>query len=458
MNSFQYFLQLTKIPRPSGKEEKIANWLIKTISKMGYKVVKDKYQNVIAYVDNGKDKTVILEAHTDMVCESKIGTKFNFDKSGINTYIQGDYITAIDTTLGADDGYGVALILNVLEHNTSKYPNIIAVFTTQEETSMDGAKNLDFSKIQADYMLGLDGTESNDITISCACGIFLELEKEIKLNQQKCNIYELTLNNCLSGHSGEEIHKNRANAIKEIFKFLSQINTDIISVNGGTKDNVIPSMCTVQFRSDDNVETKLNDYIAQFKTTYPEEKYAQFNLCTYENKECNIIENSNYIVKYINEFDNGVLVYDKNTQLPLTSINLAKINTVGNKIIINAMFRSNLDNQDEYKEAYISKAKEYGFNLVKSNYAPLYTSLNNQQLTDICVDTYKSLFESTPKLTNIHAGLEGGVFANNIPGLQCVTLGADLNDIHTINERMKISSLVKLEKWIDAILKMLNLK
>ena len=122
------------------------------------------------------------------------------------------------------------------------------------------------------------------------------------------------------------------------------------------------------------------------------------------------------------------------------------------------MFRSHLDNQDKYKEAYISKAKEYGFNLVKSNYAPLYTSQNNQQLTEICVDTYKSLFESTPKLSNIHAGLEGGVFANNIPGLQCVTLGADLNNIHTINECMKISSLVKLEKWIDAILKMLNLK
>lgn len=453
MNSFQYFLELTHIPRPSGKEDKVADWLVKTISKMGYKVYKDNYNNVVAFVDNGKSKTVILEAHTDMVCEVKNNTKFDFDLEPIHTYIQGDFITAQDTTLGADDGFGVALILNILEHNLKKYPNIIAVFTTQEETSMDGAKNLDFSNLNADYMIGLDGTESNNIIVSCASGLFLKFEKKLEYEMLESNTYTLSIKDCLSGHSGEEIHKNRANAIKEIFNIIKDEDIKIVDIYGGTRDNVIPANCTIKLATNKPIENIVEKYKSNFFNRYPEEKLANISLINNGRQKVKIIKNSTDIVKYINDFDNGALVFDKNTQLPLTSINLANIKTINDKLCLNAMFRSNLkDNIEYYKALYVDKAKQHNIECVRQGYAPLYTSTNNAELTKICMDTYQSLFESTPIISNMHAGLEGGVFADNIPNIQCVTLGADLYDIHTINERLKISSLTKLEKWLDAIL------
>ena len=453
MNSFQYFLELTHIPRPSGKEDKVADWLVKTISKMGYKVYKDSYNNVVAFVDNGKSKTIILEAHTDMVCEVKHNTKFDFDLEPIHPYIQGDFITAQDTTLGADDGFGVALILNILDHNLKKYPNIIAVFTTQEETSMEGAKNLDFSNLNADYMIGLDGTESNNIIVSCASGLFLKFEKKLEYEILDCDTYTLSIKDCLSGHSGEEIHKNRANAIKEIFNIIKDEDIKIINALGGTRDNVIPANCTIKLATNEPIENIVEKYKSNFSNRYPEEKLANISLINNGRQKVKVINNSNDIVKYINDFDNGVLVFDKNTQLPLTSINLANIKIINDTLCINAMFRSNLkDNIEYYKALYIDKAKQYNIECVRQGYAPLYTSINNAELTKICMDTYQSLFESSPIISNMHAGLEGGIFADNIPDIQCVTLGADLYDIHTINERLKISSLTKLEKWLDAIL------
>lgn len=453
MNSFDYFLEITKIPRPSHKEGKIAEFLMDfaKVHNLSYKT--DKFNNVIIFKDNGSNKTVALQAHTDMVCEKDFEVDFDFDNDSIKTIINGDFISAQGTTLGADDGFGIALILYALENFDNGYPNIEAVFTTAEEVDMSGAINIDCSTLKASNMIGLDSTNSEEIVVSCAKGIDFLFSKEITREKTEEKGYKISISGLLGGHSGDDIHLNRGNANKILFDFMHSLNDARISCfKGGNKLNAIPREAECTFTSNKNdIFDRFNNYKELLKNQFPSETDLKIDLTT--NKVDDVIDyHSNFcIFNMISEFKNGVL-YENEYKMPIASINLSKVD-ICDKIDVQTMFRTNeIGLKEKYLFEYHSLAQRHNIEFTTAGETEMFQRTAGN-LVQVCIDTYQKLFNSQPKIIDIHAGLEGGVFAKKIKNIDIVNLGADLYDIHSPKERMKISSLNKLEKWLSAILK-----
>ena len=261
-NVLAYFEEIMQIPRESGKENKIANYLVNYAIKnnIDYKI--GKYNTVFLRKNNNSDKTIILQAHSDMVCVST--NNYDFDNKGIPFYIDGDYYKSKNTSLGADDGIGIALILAVLEENENM-PNIEVMITTQEETTMLGAINFDYSLLTSKTLISLDGIKEGDIESSSAGMCSLILRKHINYNKLNENAYKLTINGLMGGHSGDDIDKERCNAIKLAVKLLNKLNyINICDFNFGKRDNVIPSEGYVVFSSNEDLK-KLKEILKSLK-------------------------------------------------------------------------------------------------------------------------------------------------------------------------------------------------
>ena len=458
MTSFEYFLKLTKIPRPSKKEEKIRDFLVDFAIKNNLKYYTDENKNVIMIKINNSDKSIILQAHTDMVCEKTKDKIIDFDTQGIDVVIDGDYITADRTTLGADDGYGVSLILYCLEHCGEGFPNIEAIFTTDEEAGMSGVKNLDCSMLKSKMIIGLDGASSNEITVSCAGSQRFQFMRKVHFSKNKTPAYKLEINNLLGGHSGEEINQNRANANKLAFDFLALCyNVKLVSFSGGNKDNAIPRDAEVVFTSEDNkIYSKFETYKKQSASIYPNETAISMTLEDDFSETAISLAVSKEIINFAFEFKNGVLVYDENIEnFPITSINLSRVQIDENGVLIRSMLRSSVKElEDEYVAKYEELAELYNIDVIRDDKSPYFERSKTHNLENICATAYKNLWYDDLVINGIHAGLEGGVFAEKIPNAEIVVLGCDVKNLHSPDETMKISSMTKLEKWLTEIMKL----
>ena len=456
MKAIEYFYELTKIPRPSGKEDKVVEFLVNYAKSKNLDYEINGVKNVIIKKNNHSDKYIILQAHTDMVCEKLPNITIDFENEGIRTIQDGDILRADGTTLGADDGYGVSTILQILDECGEGYPNIEAIFTSDEEVGMTGASTLDLTNIKSKMIIGLDGTSSSEITVSSAGGMRIEFKTDIEKENVLLDGYRIKIGGLLGGHSGEDINKNRANANKLAFEFLSNLSHVVISsYEGGNKDNAIPRDAVCVFYSEDNgIKSKFYEFVDKVEQIYSEEnitiKLENFRVSTLLKKDI-----SDNLINFVNEFENGVLIYDEDDKtFPITSINLAKIEIDnGSDIIIRAMLRSSdSEYEKEYVEHYQTLGKKYNFESQITNRSPYFERSKDGKLVDICVKSYEELGYKDLKVSGIHAGLEGGVFADKIKNAQIVCLGADLQFIHTPDEFMKISSLEKLSDWIKRIL------
>ena len=470
MKAFDYFKVLNTITRGSYNEKAVATYVCDIAKGLGLNYEMDNYYNVKVFKDNKSNKTIILQAHLDMVCEKLKDVDFDFEKQPINTVIEDDYIFAKGTTLGGDDGFGVALILEMLENCGDGYPNIEAIFTTSEEVGMDGAKNIDLSNLKGKIMIGLDGTNSSELIISCAGSTRLDFEKDFNgcCGEQNCKnaneqfgTYLLEVSGLLGGHSGEDIDKTRANANIVTFNILKNVSNyakiKLVKVTGGGKDNAIPRECSVLFQSSakiDELQKSIKDYLQNFDAQYTNEKDRKIsvknaeisgNFTKLSNKE------SKDLIGFITDFNNGVL--EKANGMVVSSINLANVKLENNKLVIRTMQRFN-STECEHKELnnITLYCKNKGYKCIIRESSPFFENKKGGKLQEICEKAYYENGYKDLQVLNIHAGLEGGVFANKIKDLQVVVLGADLYDIHTPNEKMKISSLDKLSKWIKSIM------
>lgn len=462
MKPIEYFLEITKIPRPSGKEEQIVKYLVNFAKTHNLEYITNNNNCIIIKKNNNSKNSIILQAHTDMVCEKLKGIEIDFDTEPIQTIIEGDYIKANGTTLGADDGYGVAIILSVLEQSGEGYPNIEAIFTSDEEVGMTGATSLDCSGLKSNMVIGLDGTSSSEITISCAGSQRIEYSQKYKVQKTREDGLCLSVSGLMGGHSGEEINLNRANANKIAFEFLSLLKNPVISsFNGGNKDNAIPRESQMEFVCDNDFVSILKIF-EQFKLAlkekYPNEVKMNLELDKVKIEELVEKTISSNLINFVNEFQDAVLVYDEHIEnFPITSINLAKIQVGTENILIRSMLRSSDKKLEEkFVENYIELGKKFNFNISLGDKSPYFERSKNHILEDVCVSAYRELGYENLKVSGIHAGLEGGVFAEKIKDAQVVCLGADLFDIHTPNEMMKISSLDKLANWLKQILVKIN--
>ncbi len=452
---FEIFSEISAIPHGSGNMDAISDYVVGFARRNGLKFIKDSANNVIVYksATSGFEKAepIILQGHLDMVCQKTAESDIDFLKDGLKLFIDGDFIKARGTTLGADNGIAAAMIMAILESNDISHPYIEAVFTTDEEIGMIGASKLDVTALHSKRMINLDSEEDDVVTVSCAGGS--DFRAVFPISREKSSGYEVTvtLKGLLGGHSGVEINKGRVNAnilAGRLLGFLSEkTEFQIIGINGGDKPNAIPNLCIIKFCCKNAAEFKsvcegyLNEIKAEIKFR---ENTFEFFVETGNSGEFEVFTNNlkNDIIYVLNTTPNGVLDMSAEIDsLVETSLNLGILKTDESKVMMHYALRSNkasaLSSLNRKMKIFFAvtdcKIEEFG-------YYPPWEYNDNSKLREIYCKTYNEILGKQPKIEAIHAGLECAVFSSSIKGLDCIAVGPSLFDVHTVNEKMSISS------------------
>lgn len=493
--TLDYFKQITNIPRPSGKEEKIRDYLVSFAKAQNLEYYTDKTLNVIIKKPSNcnKNQTLILQAHTDMVCEKNNDVDINFLTDPIKTKIDGDFLKAQGTTLGADNGIGLSMILSLLDNNNIQIPNLECVFTSQEETTMQGAIDLDAKLLKGKHLLSIDGTDEGKIEVSSAgmaiieantcfknCNLYDFNNTQIKLSNQiehannnsfntnnssinnssdnNLNTYKISLSGFTGGHSGTEINSNRQNAIIVLFKFLKDLNNiKLVSICGGGKSNAIPRECSVVVLTQNLQELHLkklaNEFINSYISLEPNAKLMVEKI----NEDISLsldLTCSKKIIDFVANYNNGVLVWSKeDTSFPITSNNFANIqlDKNGKLSFIISLRSSDKALEEKYLQDILSQIKKEQICAKVTSKAPYFERKQNSYLQKLCVQEYKNLFNLDAKIQGVHAGLEGGVFANKIKDVDICVIAPNIYDAHSPVERVSLSSISRVYSWLEKI-------
>ena len=464
----KYFFEISKIPRMSGKEEKMADYVENFAKERNLKYIRDKYNNIIIFKEatknNKSTESIMLQCHLDMVCEKEENSTHNFEKEGLNIYIEGDYIKAKETTLGADNGIGIAIILAILDSNKINHPRIEAIFTVQEETTMNGAKNIDVSMLQSKKMICLDNMNEKELWIGCAGAKIFEYK--IEEGQQRSSeddiLIKLGINGFRGGHSGKDISKNRGNPIKEMGNLLDKLyckyNIYLKNIYGGRKVNVIPRECysEIYVKNDDfgKIFQEIIDYNKTLKTKIIEDnENIKVSIEKIKPKD-DYSFNPNTTKKVINilkEIKNGVYYADK-YENPLVSLNIGKIESTINEVKISFSIRTNRSKIEQELETELNNIVEkYGIQVNKSELSG-YEHKERSMFIDECKAIYKQYFEKNPRVVDMHICLEAGFFGEKIPELDFIAIAPNIYDAHSPKERCSISSLKRIYNYIVLIL------
>ena len=444
MEPLKYFEDFLSIPRESGNEKEISSYLVEFAKKNELEYYVDDIYNVIIKrkSNNNSNDTIILQGHIDMVCTSI--DDYDFKNKGIDWYIDNNMYKAKGTTLGADNGIGCSIILAILSNKDILVPNIEAIFTVQEETTMEGAKKLDYSKITGNKLISIDGTNEGVIEVSSAGMTSITLSKQLEYTNSNLKKYKISIDGLEGGHSGVDINKNRGNSIKIIGDIIGKLNNYyLIDIQGGSKDNVIPSECVSIISTDEIIDID-NSY---------KEIYPNINILIEEIDIDNKVickEDSKMIIDLINNLPIEVLSY--RGEYPQTSLNLATIKCNNSYVNINISIRSS-NVEDEKKCVEMVRKLSNNMNFKINSTIPYFTFNENSKLRDILVNKYKELYNKDIVLEHVHAGLEGGVFSEHINDLDVCVIAPNLHDIHTVNECVEIDSVNRVYKWLIEVLK-----
>ena len=469
---WNYFHDITQIPRPSKKEEKVIAFLenFSKTHQLDYK--KDKSGNILiskpATPGYEKSKTVILQAHMDMVCEKNSDVSFDFDADAIQYYIDGDWVNARGTTLGGDNGIGMAMMLAVLTSDELQHPAIECLFTVDEETGLTGAFALENNFLKGEVLINLDSEDDGVIFIGCAGGIDTTATLPYTEEPSPAGYFAFTVSvkGLKGGHSGDDINKGLGNANKILNRYLWTVNkqTDLRlhSFDGGNLRNAIPreanALVSVPYSEKENVRVLLNQFIAEIELELSEtEPTIQITLeseqlptTAVDKKTSDALLNALYACPH------GVIAMSRDMPgLVETSTNLASIKMKpGNNILITTSQRSSIEsskydiaNQVEAALTLAGATATHG-----DGYPGWKPNLKSNVLT-VAQAAYKTLFNETPGIRAIHAGLECGLFLEKYPHLDMISIGPQMYGVHSPDERLSISSTQKCWKWLVEILK-----
>ncbi|MBE6787198.1 MAG: aminoacyl-histidine dipeptidase [Ruminococcaceae bacterium] len=454
---FEYFKEICAIPHGSGNMEKIADYCKNFAQKHSFQYIRDNSNNLVIF-KNGtlgleNAQPIILQGHIDMVCQCESDTVIDFEKDGLEIYNEGDFIKAKGTTLGGDNGIAVAYIMTILSSTDIPHPPIEAIFTTDEEIGLLGANALDTSILKAKKMINLDSESDDILTVSCAGGQDTVLKLPFTTQEKSGAVITLTIDGLLGGHSGVEINKGRVNANILMARILNHLlctcEFNIVSVNGGTKLNAIPSSSTAQIITNNQsaVIEELNNYrntlYAELKSRendisidYKVDNYTA--LCLDDNSTTNLLN-------LLNIVPNGIMEMSAEIEgLVETSLNLGVLKTNQNTVSLAFALRSSKKSAMKYLEnRLISVAKTVGATCDVSGYYPPWEYNENSPLREIYKKCYKEQNGCDIKVEAIHAGLECAVFSSTIKDLDCISVGPNMFDVHTPKEKLSISSAVK---------------
>ena len=473
---FYYFEELSKIPRESGNEKAVSDFLVDTAKKLGLEVYQDKINNIVIKkpATKGYENSdgIILQGHMDMVCEKELDSDHNFKTDGLDLIIDGKYLRANKTTLGADNGIAVAMGLAVLEDNTIEHPQIELLVTVEEETTMKGALELENNVLTGKMLINIDSEEEAWVTVGSAGGkeIYLNFDEgKEKIDNNNYNFYRLTVKNLFGGHSGVEINKNRLNANKVMSEVVSEIkkNFDInlCDVKGGSKHNAIPRECyfdiAINKTFSQNFTEKSKEIFEKYKNKYiNQDPNITFELSDLEDKYNEVYSNKIFekLLGLLNDLPTGVNTWLKEyPEIVESSNNLAIIKVIDDKITITISLRSSEPSVlNSLEEKIITIAKKYSASYKETGAYPEWRFKPISRLRDIAVKTYQDLFNEKMQVTVIHAGLECGAISMHYPDLDMISIGPNIYDVHTPKEKMEIASVEKYYKYLVELLK--NLK
>lgn len=456
---FSIFKQICEIPHGSGHTQALSAWCEAFIKGHGLVCRRDTAGNVIAYKPGSPGREnqppMILQAHLDMVCVKTEASTFDFERDSLQIETDGGYIRAKDTTLGADDGIGVAMILAVLADETLSHPPLEAVLTADEETGMEGACALDFSCFQGRRLINLDSEEEGIFTAGCAGGVRLQATLPMEQIPNEWPGYRLQLFGLTGGHSGTEIHKDRQNANHVLAHIMNKLYEQdalrLTSFDGGEKDNAIPRSAECRFVClipEGSLLSQLSVWEQQLKTK--EDPGVQFRLTAEKLPLAWSQEVTGRFLNFMSAVPDGVqaMCADMPDQVE-TSLNLGVITTEQKGITALFSLRSALESE---KRSLLLKLQTLttgygGYSYVSGNY-PAWEFQPQSSLRACMTRVYRAYYQKEPVVQVIHAGLECGLFCQKCPALEVVSVGPDINGAHTPKEQLSIASASRTYEYL----------
>ncbi len=464
---FFYFEQLCAIPHGSGNTKKISDYLVSFAKEHDLRYIQDEANNVILFQEGTcgleDHAPVIIQGHMDMVCEQDADCRIDMQTEGLDITHDGAYIYARGTTLGGDDGIAIAYALAILADKSIPHPPLEVVITVDEEIGMLGADAIDLSMLKGRKLLNIDSEEEGIFTVSCAGGATAVLTLPADRHPVYGPCIKLCVDGLQGGHSGVEIHKNRANANKIMGELLSRVQAImpicITSFSGGAKDNAIPRACQATFVALGMNPERINDIAAQLQQEVRQQYDEPDAVIWGDNVEAlggNAMsaDQTAKLIALLCATPNGVQVMSEDIPgLVQTSLNLG-IACLQAEMKLTFSVRSSVNAE---KLQLLQKLRElvefYDGSYTQMGDYPAWEYRQDSDLRDTMVTVYRAMFGAEPQVVAIHAGLECGLLGEKLPGLDCVSIGPEMHDIHTSRERLGIASTKRTWEFLQEVLR-----
>jgi dipeptidase D len=468
---WHHFEEICKYPRPSKKEEKIAEYVVSVGERLGLQTEKDKFGNILirkpATKGNENLKTVVLQSHIDMVCEKNSDVEHDFDNDPIEPYVDGDWVKAKGTTLGADNGIGMAAALAVLESNEIEHGPIEALFTLDEETGLTGANKLKKGWLKADILINMDSEEIGFLFIGCAGGMntFAKFKAKLEKAPKNYSSFELIVKGLKGGHSGIEIDVGRGNAVKIlnrlIWEYSQENKVRLSSFNGGNKHNAIPREAFAVIAVPKKDDKKLKKFVRKFnEKVKPEFEAVDPGLAVsvrkHEMPEKFLNEKvQNHLLNALYSIPHGVTKMSNDIPgLVETSNNLAVVETAGKHINIVTSQRSSVESERVDMTNMVTSVLNLASGTVGYNDGyPAWQPDIESDVLKVFKSTFKKMYGKEPEVTAIHAGLECGLIKEKYPDMDMISFGPTMKDVHSPDEKLQISTVTEFYKQLVNALK-----
>ena len=467
---FKYFAEISDIARGSGNTVKIVEYLVDFAIKNNLKYERDNYNNVIITKEtsNKKKSTIALQAHIDMVCVKSDDCNKDMTKEAIDLIVDGNWLKANNSSLGADDGIGMSIILSILTNENDYDRNVIGIFTNDEEIGLIGAHKIDLSNMDIKYLVNIDHENFDVIDVGCAGGTQLGFTKKCELvNTSGGILLNINVNGLIGGHSGMEITKNRGNANKiladVLYNSLSKMQFNIVNINGGSFNNAIPNSSEAQIIITSDVEDM--DIVSTFNTLIAEEfidyedDEPELNITFdfgYNDRTLKTLSNDDTkeVLSALCELPDGLIAtFDDKPDVAETSLNLGVLRTEAENVYIEFLVRSNVNEKRvNLNKEVIDIATKYHFEKTLEDSYPAW-EYNATRIEKKVCELYEKLFNKKPTIEITHAGLECGILLEKMKDVEAIAIGPTIFGAHTTDEKLKID---EVEKCYELVMEILN--
>lgn len=469
---WKIFYNLTQIPRPSRSEQKVIKYLKELAEEKSLKYIIDRAGNIIIYVPgkNGRehDRPLIIQNHVDMVTDALPGVRISFQTDPIETFVDGDWLKAKGTTLGADNGIGCAAALATIYDETLAHPPLELLFTVDEETGLNGAQGLEHKYLSAKKMLNLDTEEWGSLYIGCAGGIDYELTKDVALvaPDSTLELMKLNIDGFIGGHSGVDIHEQRANAIKFLADVLDEfvLNSlvfQIAEIRGGKAHNIIPRDILIYFYVEvskiDEIESSIQKVLTYWNGFLPKtDQGGSYTLCKEEHKELKVItpQDQESLLNYLLQFPHGAHSYDlEDRSLVGVSNNFARFLLINGKVYTQTSLRF-FDREEiaTLERRIKSLGRLFHMKVESQGQYPSWKPTRDNPVLEKIKSVYQDMYGKSPRITAIHAGLECGILRDKIGPIDVVSFGPTIMGAHSPDERVNIPSVTEFWDFFKNIL------